>query len=194
MEAATIIFSVVQGISTVALVIITWHYVRLTKQLVHLQIEPRLDFLIPENILQKTGRCAKVINNSGCSVDSVTLQAAVCYRQIDGSPSPIMKCIDLRCWGTALRPKKSLDFDLAAYFTLATEIEAEHDIPDNMEFIKGLILLSVSFRRTADGKEFCFEEPYSAIPQEDGKVTVSKSGPRKHPESLERYIMRRKNF
>jgi len=192
MELSAIISSVVQGLSTVILVAITWHYVRLTKQLVDLQIEPRLDFDIPNDILQNSNYRARLVNNSRCAVDSVTLQASVGYRQADGNPSPIMTCIDSRSWDTPLNPKRELVFDMSHYFNIATEIGATHDIPENMELIRGLVLLSVSFRRTADGKEFCFQEPYSVIPQQDGKATVSKSGPRQHMDSLEHWIATRK--
>jgi hypothetical protein len=192
MEHATPILSIVQGASTVILVIITWHYVRLTKQLVHLQIEPRLDFSIPSGILHDSGAQARLLNNSGCSIDSVKLQASVGYRQSDGTASPVMRCVDTQDWNSVIRPKMGVSFDLPKYFSLATEIGAEHDIPKGMEFMKGLVILSVSFRRTADGKEFCFQEPYSVIPQDDGKATVSKSGPRQHLDSLDRCILRRK--
>ncbi len=190
MKDPLIIVAIIQGFATVVLVVVTWRYVLLTKKLVELQIEPRIDFQIPEDILHEPSRSAKLVNNSGCEVDTVHLQASVVYRHTDGTPSSIMKCIDSQSWNQTLKPKAFLQFDIARYFNIATEIDAERNIPDDLELIRRTVLLSVSFRRTVDGKEFCFEEPYSVIPKQNGAATVSKAGNRRHTDNLDRRIVR----
>ncbi|MFB3884526.1 MAG: hypothetical protein ACE144_04815 [Thermodesulfobacteriota bacterium] len=190
MKDLLVISAIIQGFATIVLVVVTWRYVHLTKKLVELQVEPRIDLQIPEDILHDAERSARLVNNSGCDIDTVQLQASAVYRHADGTPSPIMKCIDSRTWNQKLKPKASLQFDIARYFNTATEIVAEKDMPEDIELVKRTVLLSVSFRRTVDGKEFCFEEPYSVIPQENGTATVSKAGLRRHMDTLDRRILR----
>jgi hypothetical protein len=190
MKDPLVISAIIQGFATIALVVITWRYVHLTKKLVELQVEPRIDLQIPEDILHDPKRSGKLVNNSGCDVDTVHLQASAVYRHTDGTPSPIMKCIDSRTWNQKLKPKASLQFDIARYFNILTEIAVKNDIPEDIELIRQTVLLSVSFKRTVDGKEFCFEEPYSVISQENGAATVSKAGFRRYMDTLDRRILR----
>ena len=186
-----VISSVIQGASTLLLVFITWRYATFTKRLVDLQIEPRLDFEMPEDILDSPGVLAKIVNTSRCDVDSLRLQASCRFRLEDGQPSNILKCIDSQSWNRTLRPREAVEFNIAGYFSVATEILAQQDLTPGMEVVRGTVLLSVSFRRAADGKEFCFEEPYLVVPRDDGRAVISKAGQRQHVSTLDRKILKR---
>ncbi|MCX5805494.1 MAG: hypothetical protein NT010_05410 [Proteobacteria bacterium] len=190
MQDLPVISTIIQGFATIVLVFVTWRYVNLTKKLVELQVEPRIDLLIPEDILHDPTRSAKLVNNSGCDVDTIHMQVSAIYRHTDGTPSPIMRCIDTRTWNQKLKPKTSLQCDIARYFAIATEIGAETEIPEGLELVRRSILLSVSFKRSVDGKEFCFEEPYSVIAHENGTATVSRTGFRRSVDTLDKTIMK----
>lgn len=192
MQDALLIISFVQGLTTIVLLFITWRYVTLTKRLVDLQVEPRIDIVVPRDALSGPGKLARLLNTSKCEVDSVHLQASVGYCDKEGRPLKLMMPIDVVTWNDRLKPHGFLEFDISQYFGPKTEIKAEHDIPEYMKLIRGTVFLAVSFRRTADGREFCFQEPYSVIDEGDGTATMSKVGFRQHLDSLESWIYRRK--
>ena len=190
MNELLVISAIAQGIATLLLVFITWRYTLFTKRLVDLQIEPRVDFEIPANALGRPSAPARIVNNSRCEVDSIHLQVAYQFRLKDGRPTNIMKCIDTKSWKQRLRPGQAMEFEIADYFNVATELAAEYDMPAGMELIRGAVVFGVSFRRTVDGREFCFEEPYRVIPSDSGQSSVSKTGPRGSVSSLDKEILR----
>jgi hypothetical protein len=183
--------SIVQAITTIVLVFITWQYVKLTKQLVHLQIDPKVDFDIPHNALENTNKSPVVVNNSGCEIENITLSVAALYLDSNGELSRVMRCLDNIDWKEKLKPKKSVKFNIDKYFNIVNQLKSEGDIPQNIELAKDLVSLSLSYSRAADGKIFCFKEVYRAVLQDDQTVTICKAGPRQYIDSLEATILKR---
>jgi hypothetical protein len=191
MSIVEIIVALTQGVAAIVLAVITWRYVLLTKQIVDFQIEPRIEFDIPSDILEKPIKLIRIVNYSRCAIENISFYACVSYRNVDGTPTPIMKCIDTRNWDVNLKHKGYIEFDISSYYSITTELSAEYEIPSHMRLARGLVHFSISYRRSADGKEYCFQESYSAIADADGTVKVSKCGKRQQLESLDRMILRK---
>jgi hypothetical protein len=163
----------------------------LTKHLVQLQIEPRLEFDVPRNALTDRSLLPVLVNRSACDVENVNLVASIAFRDQQGN-TVMMKCVDSIELCASMKPKERKQFDIAKYFDKVTEIRAEHDKPDSLEIVRGTIVLGISFRRSVDGREFAFEEPYSAIYEDGDAVSLAKAGPRNEQKNLERYIVKKK--
>lgn len=96
LNTVTIAIGLIQGVAAIILAIITWQYVRLTKRIVEFQIEPRIEFDMPSDVLDKPKHLAKIVNYSTCEVENIIFQVSASYRKTDGSPMPLMKCIDFK--------------------------------------------------------------------------------------------------
>jgi hypothetical protein len=191
-DVPIVVSSVIQALATVILVIITWRYVQYTKKLVELQIEPRIDIIVPPAVLDAKSQVARILNASGSEIDQVHLEASVGYiDKKDGALSPIRKCISVQHWGMKLRPGDKVVFDFANFFTAQVRAGARHELPDSVDLLEDVIFLGVSARRVVDGKEVAFRERYAIVADENGEAKVSKIGRREFVDSLESPIVRR---
>ena len=188
MENVIALCALVQATSTISLVIITWCYMKQTKRQADLNVEPRVNIMIPEDIFTKNSDKAKIVNHSKCEVEDIAFQVSVRFRDMNG-PLPVCKCIDSKFWNKSLKPKKYIPIDVRKYFGPQVEVSAMHDLPPGVELLTKEAIFEVSFRRVVDGKEFCFSESYSIVPDDAGQAKIVRSS-RHLLKSLDKKILK----
>lgn len=182
--------SLIQMLSTLVLTFVTWQYVKLTRQLVHKNIDPRVDLEIPEDILENKKLRAFIINRSTCDIEQINLTASALFITKDGEISNLRSCLGAQEIDGKIKPNKTAEIKFKSFFEFGSLAKAKDDLPESLSLLENYIAIEFSYHRSADRKLFAHQEIYMARIK-DNKILIGKAGPRSDIDSLEKIIVQR---
>jgi hypothetical protein len=161
-----------QAIFTIAIVMITARYVRLTRKLLEIQIHPEVEIEIPNDILSEPNVTGQICNYGGCNVLDLQVRTSIPFGKPKDKNGLIMQCTDVQSWPNGLKQREKAIFNCRELFRHAEESYKIPGLSSEAQELHTTVFFDVSCRREADKRPFYFTEAYRVKLEEDGTMPV----------------------